>query len=230
MYVYIYIHNVYYGDDWWHGWHERWLRWHFVRRAYRLQGCSDPEIRLTTYEALGSSSKGRNDGNATWPRSRGARWLGVAKLYESGVEFHGISVYPIFWTWKVMTTQESWIDLRANRRIVWYIWICLDRTLSSQVSWTQPVEICKSPEVFIRKRYGGQTDPTAVKELIVSQLPIADHSNHPNHPIQWSKLIINHQTQNSIKLHPSPSPIHLNATTSGWCSPVLFVGLFLANS
>ena len=179
IYIYIYIlytYNVYYGDDWWHGWHEQWLRWQFVR-YYRLQGCRDPEIRLTTYEALGSSSKGRNDGNATWQRSMGARWLGVAKLYESGVEFHGISVYPILWTWKVMTTQESWIDLRANRRIIWYIWICLDRTLSSQVSWTQRLEICKSPEVFIRKRYGGQTDPTAVKELIVSQLPIADHGD-----------------------------------------------------
>lgn len=35
----------------------------------------------------------------------------------------------------------------------------------------------QKPEVFIRKRYGGQTDPTAVKELIVSQLPIADHGD-----------------------------------------------------
>ena len=32
----------------------------------RLQGCSDPEIRFTSYEALGSTSKGRQDGNATW--------------------------------------------------------------------------------------------------------------------------------------------------------------------
>ena len=197
----------------------------------RLQGCSDPEIRLMTYEALGTVSKGRNDGNATW-RHDGRQIYGWGELNYMKVE-SGISVYTIFWTWKVMTTQESWTDLRANRRIIWYIWICLDRTLSSQVSWTQRVEICKSPEVFIRKRYGGQTDPTAVKELIVSQLPIADHSNHPNHPIQWSKPIINHQSsnsKNSIKLHPSPSPIHLNPTTSGWCPPVLLVGLFLANS
>lgn len=177
----------------------------FVRRRWQqvagLQRSRDsPDDLRSPGHPLEGSQRWQRDVASRWAP---ARWLGVAKLYESGK--WNFCIHPFFghgkW-WQHRRVGPIWGQTGELFDIFGYVWTELCQARSPGLS-----AICKSPEVFIRKRYGGQTDPTAVKELIVSQLPIADHSNHPNHPIQWSKLIINHQTQDSIKLHPSPSPI-----------------------